>query len=78
VSKYESNKIKKLRLVEQVAPTGEERGAYDCSVEVPEGNRPLVRPKPQWGDNVQVYLKNLLRGCWLDISGYGYGYGGLF
>lgn len=46
------------------------------SVEAPEGNRPLVRPKPQWGDNIQVYLKNPLRGCWLDISGYGYG--GLF
>jgi hypothetical protein len=35
---------------------GEKRNAYKLSVEMPEENRPLGRPRPRWVDNIKVDL----------------------
>jgi hypothetical protein len=36
---------------------GERRGVYRVSVVRPEGNRPLVRPRRRWEDNIKMDLK---------------------
>jgi hypothetical protein len=36
---------------------GERRYAYRLLVEIPEGRRPLGRPRRRWEDNIQMYLE---------------------
>jgi hypothetical protein len=48
----------------------EGRGVYRVLVGKPEGNRPLVRPKCRWEDNIEMDLKEV--GCggmdWIELA----------
>jgi hypothetical protein len=39
---------------------GEERGVYRVLVWMPEGNRPLARPRRRWEDNINVDLREIV------------------
>jgi hypothetical protein len=61
-------KSRRMRWVEQVAPMGEERGAYTVLVGKPEGKRPLGRPRRRWADNIRMDLQKV--GCgYVDLIG---------
>jgi hypothetical protein len=38
---------------------GEGRGAYRVLVRIPEGRRPLGRPKRRWKDNIKMDLQEV-------------------
>jgi hypothetical protein len=38
---------------------GERRGTYGVLVGKPEGNRPLVRPRPVWEDTIEMDLQEI-------------------
>jgi hypothetical protein len=38
---------------------GEKRNAYRILVEMPEGKRPLGRPKRRWVDNIKMDLRQI-------------------
>jgi len=38
---------------------GERRGAYGVLVGMPEGKRPLGRPRLRWEDNIKVNFKDV-------------------
>jgi len=40
----------------------------------PEGKRPLRRPRPRWGDNIQMGFQEKGRGHRLNWSGSRYGH----
>jgi hypothetical protein len=42
-------KSRRMRWAWHVAPMGEKRNAYRILVGMPEGNRPLGRPRRKWG-----------------------------
>ena len=44
-----------------VARMGEERGVYRVLVGIPEGRRPLGRPRRRWVDNIRMDLQEV--GC---------------
>jgi hypothetical protein len=48
--------IKNLRWAGHVARMGERRGAYRALVGIPEGRRPLGRPRRRWQDNIKMNL----------------------
>ena len=56
--------------VGHIARTGEKRGVYRVSMENPEGNRPLGRPRSRWEDSIKwVCGENVWRGMdWLDLA----------
>jgi hypothetical protein len=43
---------------------GERRGAYRALVGIPEGWRPLGRPKRRWEDNIKMDLREIGWGAW--------------
>jgi len=49
---------------------GERRGIYRTLVGKAEGNRPLVRPKLRWEDNIKMDLQKV--GCsgvdWIELT----------
>ena len=62
-----------MRWAGHVAHTGERRGVYLVLVEIPEGKRPLERPRHRWEDNMKMDLQEV--GCvawtgsrWLRIG----------
>ena len=50
-------KLRRRRLGEHVACTGERRGAYRVLVGKREGKRPLGRPRRGWEDNIKMDLQ---------------------
>jgi hypothetical protein len=38
---------------------GEKRNVYRILVEMPEGKRPLGRPRRRWVDNIKMYLREI-------------------
>jgi hypothetical protein len=42
-----------------VARIGERRGVYRVLVEMPEGRRPLERPRRRWKDDIDIYLTEI-------------------
>jgi hypothetical protein len=36
---------------------GDSRGAYRVLLGIPEGKRPLGRPRHRWKDNIKMYLQ---------------------
>jgi hypothetical protein len=38
---------------------GERRGVCRVSVGIPEGKRPLGRPRPRWDDNIKMNLQEV-------------------
>jgi hypothetical protein len=49
---------------------GEGRGAYRILVGIPEGRRPLGRPRRRWEDNIRMDLQEVGRGGmeWIDMA----------
>jgi hypothetical protein len=51
-----------MRWAGDVAPMGNTRDGYRLMVEIPEGNRPLRRPRCRWKDYIKVRLQEAGRG----------------
>jgi len=66
------DKIEKNEVGGVCSTYGERRGVYRVLVGKPEGNRPLVRPRSRWKDNIKMDLQEV--GCgsrgssWLRIG----------
>jgi hypothetical protein len=52
-------KSRKMRWAGHVARMGENRNAYGILVGMPEGKRPLGRPKRRWVDNIKMDLREI-------------------
>jgi hypothetical protein len=63
-------KSRRMRWVGHVAEMGEKWNAYRRLVIMPEGKRPLVRPRSRWLDNIKMDLTEI--GCdgmdWIDLA----------
>jgi hypothetical protein len=48
----------------------ESRSVYRVFVWKPEGNRPLVRRRRRWDDNIKIDLQEMECGCmdWMDLA----------
>jgi hypothetical protein len=55
---------------------GEVRGAYNILVGMPEGRRPLGRPRRRWEDNIKMDLRERGLGMWIGSIGLRIGAGG--
>ena len=53
-----------MRWAEHVAGMGKRRGAYRVLVGKPDGRRPLERPRRRWEDNINMGLREMVRGSW--------------
>jgi hypothetical protein len=62
----------RMRWVGHVACMGEGRGAYRVLVGMPEGKRPLGRPRLKWEDNISWTL-----GRWGSMGQTGFGWLGI-
>ena len=49
---------------------GEERGVYRVLVGIPEGKRPLRRPRRRWKDNIKMDLQEVESGGmdWIKLA----------
>jgi len=63
-------KSRRMRWAWYVACVGEERGVYRVLVGIPEGRRPLGRPRHRWVDNIRMDLQEV--GCgymdWIGLA----------
>ena len=59
-------KPRRMRWVGHVACNGERKGAYRAVVGRPEAQRPRVRPRHRWEDNIKTDFKE---GGWKAYSG---------
>ena len=59
-----------MRLAGHVARMGEVRVVYSALVGIPEGKRPLGRPRHRWLDNIRMDLQKV--GCgyvdWIELA----------
>lgn len=53
------DQIEKDALVGHVACLGEKRHAYRFWVRKSEGRKRIGRPRPRYGDNIKVYIKEI-------------------
>jgi hypothetical protein len=62
-------KSRRMRWVGHVVQMGEKRNAYRILMGKPERNRPLVRPRRRWVDNIKMDLREIgLDGMdWIDL-----------
>jgi len=47
---------------------GERRDVYRVLVRIPEGKRPLVRPRRRWEENIKMDLQEVGCGVWTGSS----------
>jgi hypothetical protein len=61
-------KSRRVKWAGHVARMGEKRNAYRIWWEIPEGKRPLGRPRHGWEDNIKVDLREIEWGGmdWID------------
>ena len=63
-------KWSRMRWTGHVARMGERRGVYRGLVGIPEGKRPLGRPRHRWEDNIKMELQEI--GCvsmdWIELA----------
>jgi hypothetical protein len=52
-------KSRRMRWAGHVALMGEKRNAYRILVGMPEGKRPLGRPRCRWVDNIKMGLREI-------------------
>jgi hypothetical protein len=52
-------KSRRMRWAGHVARMGENRNAYRILVGIPEGKRPLGRPRRRWVDNIKMDLREI-------------------
>ena len=64
------DKIEKNEVGGVCSTYGERRGVYRVLVGKPEGNRPLVKPRHRWEDNIKIDLQEV--GCggvdWIELA----------
>jgi hypothetical protein len=58
-------KSRRIRSAGHVARMGEKRNAYRLLVGMPEGRRPLGRPRRRWVDNIRMALAEV---GWGDVD----------
>jgi len=56
-------KSRRMRWTGHVAHMGQGRGVYRVLVGIPEGKRPLGRPRRRWEDNIKMDLQEVGGGC---------------
>jgi hypothetical protein len=63
-------KSRRMRWAEHVARMAEERKVYKVLVGMPEGKRPLGRPRRMWDDGIRMDIREIgLRGVdWIRLS----------
>ena len=63
-------KSRRMRWAGHVVRMGEERGAYRVLVGIPEGKRPLGRPRRRWVDNIGMDLQEVRCGYvdWIGLA----------
>jgi hypothetical protein len=63
-------KLRRIRWAGHVARMGEDRELHRVLVGMPEGRRPLGRPKRRWEDNIKMDLKEdgWGRGDWMELA----------
>jgi hypothetical protein len=63
-------KARRMRWARYLARIGKKRNAYRILLEKPEGNRPLVRIKRRWVDNIKMDLREISWGGmdWIDLA----------
>jgi hypothetical protein len=63
-------KSRMMRLAGHVARMGEKRNAYRILVGMPEGKRPLGRPRRRWVDNIKIDLREIGWDSmdWIDLA----------
>jgi len=63
-------KSRRMRWAGHVVHMGEGRGVYRVLVGIPEGKRPLGRPRRRWEDNIKMDLQEV--GCggmdWIELA----------
>jgi hypothetical protein len=49
---------------------GKKRGVYRVLLRIPEGKRPLGRPRHRWENNIKMDLQELRCGCmgWIQLA----------
>src|SRR5215468_6400005 len=52
-------KLRRMRWAEHVARMGEERGVFRVLVGIPEGKRPVGRPRRRWEDKIKMDLQKV-------------------
>ena len=65
-------KSRRMRWVGHVARMGEGRCVRRVLVGIPEGKRPLGRPRRRWEDNIKMDLQEVVGGLW-GLDGVGSG-----
>jgi hypothetical protein len=63
-------KSRRMRWAGHVARIGKDRGMHRVLVEMPEGKRPLGRPRHRWEDNIKIDLQEVggARGDWIELA----------
>jgi hypothetical protein len=63
-------KLRRMRWSGHVARMGERRGVYRVLVGIPEGKRPLGRPRRRWEDNMKMDLQEVECGgmVWIELA----------
>jgi hypothetical protein len=69
-------KSRRMRWVGHVARMGEGRGAHRILVGIPEGRRPLGRPRRRWEDHIKMGLQEVGWGAWTGLIWLRIGTGG--
>ena len=65
-----------MRWAGHAAHMGERRGVYRVLAGIPEGKRPLLRPRLRWEDNIKMGTQKEGRGAWTGSSWLRLGTGG--
>jgi hypothetical protein len=63
-------KSRRMRWAGHVARMGEYRGVHRVLVGIPEGKRPLGRPRRWWEDNIKMDLQDVggVLGDWMELA----------
>jgi hypothetical protein len=63
-------KSRRVRWAGHVARMGKRRNAYRILMGMPEGRRPLGRPRRRWVDNIKMYLREIGSDGidWIDLA----------
>jgi len=62
-------KSRRMRWAGNVERMGEGRGEHGVLVGIPEGKRPVGRPRRRWEDNIKMALQEVGgRGDWMELA----------
>jgi hypothetical protein len=61
-------KSRRMRWAGHVTRMGEKRNAYRILVGMPEGKRPVGRPRRRWVNNIKMNLRERYRMGWYGLN----------